>query len=140
MAKMIKRTVEMRLDELIKHIFDNAIVNRSYYTSDRNVCIEVNSYGGIDTDGYGNGSYPREEHKFAVEVEEEITKEMPINAFYRLRTDGGWKSAELKNTSVSKLIEKYRPHVHVTLSFIYLLNEDGSIGELIWTEAKGLEE
>ncbi len=74
MIKTIKTKKQMRLDELIKYIFDNGIEDTSFPASEIapfDQCeARVSGSGNIKTSGYIN-----EHTTFTVEVEEEITKD-----------------------------------------------------------------
>lgn len=70
MIKTIKVKKQLRLDELIKYIFDNGIKDKTYGVTVFNNTSEVrvSGAGNINMSGFNN-----EKTTFTVEVEEEIT-------------------------------------------------------------------
>src|SRR5699024_9295025 len=77
MLKTIKVKRDLRLDELIKYIFDNGIEDKVFPSnggSSFDMCeVRVSGSGNIKMSGYIN-----EHTTFTVEVEEEITKDTRI--------------------------------------------------------------
>lgn len=73
MIKTIKVKKKMRLDELIKYIFDNGIEDTKYLTSRgphfEECEVRISGHGNIKLSGYINKNTT-----FTVEVEEEITR------------------------------------------------------------------
>ena len=68
MLKTIKTTKQMRLDELIKYVWDNGITNTTF-KSNYSAIVRINEHGDVRT--------PYMIHRndlFTVEIEEPITK------------------------------------------------------------------
>lgn len=84
MLRTIKRTEQMRLDELIKYCRDNDIKNKSFYTVSKGA-VRFNEYGEpvsvpseIKFDNKGRivlWGYLDPEESFEVEIEEEIDED-----------------------------------------------------------------
>src|SRR5699024_10059015 len=66
MLKTIKTTKQMRLDELIKYVWDNGITNTTF-KSNYSAIVRINEYGDVSTTKFlhRNDSY-------TVEIEEDI--------------------------------------------------------------------
>lgn len=81
MIKTIKVKEQLRLDELIKHIFDNGVKDKSFFTPPKSGMIypytevRVNGFGNIELTGHIG-----KKDTFTVEVEKEITEEKSIKA------------------------------------------------------------
>lgn len=79
MLKNIKRTKQMRLDELIKYAFENNVKNKRYISNN-----------GKDVMFFGNGSLAAtywnigSEDLFPVEIEEEITEDTEFDTLVEL--------------------------------------------------------
>lgn len=69
MLRTIKKTKQMRLDELIKYIFENNIKNKYFY-SEQKKALEVDMNGKIIPKAHFN-----KYSIFPVEIEEEITED-----------------------------------------------------------------
>lgn len=69
MIKRITKTKQMRLDELIKYIFENNIKNKCF-CSEQKKTLEVDIYGKIIPRAHFNKN-----SIFPVEIEEEITED-----------------------------------------------------------------
>src|SRR5699024_4575115 len=69
MLKTIKTTKQMRLDELIKYVWDNGITNTTF-KSNYSAIVRINEYGDVSTTKFlhRNDSY-------TVEIEEPITED-----------------------------------------------------------------
>ena len=123
MAKTIKRTVEMNLWELIKWAFENNIHSRT---------IGSNNNNGIHFNADGSIYLANQLHKadlFTVEIEEEITEEAKLSSIVII--DRYDYIANERNFSINDATRIYDG-----IKYIYLQNEDGSIGELIWKSGK----
>lgn len=72
MLKTIKTTKQMRLDELIKYVWDNDLKNRVFRPVDRGSfkAVEVDDYGNLVEQHYFNVT---KKDKYEVEIEEPIT-------------------------------------------------------------------
>ena len=122
MLKTIKVKKQMRLDELIKYIFDNGIedkVFRSNGGSSFDMCeARISGSGNIKMSGYIN-----EHTTFTVEVEEEIDYDTVFEEVYRVTKEGVVTSD--KNKSIGECLDwkDYQVQIFAML--------DGKL-ELIW--------
>lgn len=119
--KTIKTTKQLRLDELIKHIFENSIKadkNLIKYHSNFDTVVEVDMSGQIAIYGrhYGN-------ELFTVEVEEEITEDTVFEQCVTLLNNDFIFKSKLCNIKYIK--EQYNDPIK-----IYVLIE-GEL-QLIW--------
>ena len=122
MLKTVKVKKQMRLDELIKYIFDNGIedkVFRSNGGSSFDMCeARISGSGNIKMSGYIN-----EHTTFTVEVEEEIDYDTVFEEVYRVTKEGVVTSD--KNKSIGECLDwkDYQVQIFAML--------DGKL-ELIW--------
>lgn len=82
----VKKNVQLRLDELIKYIFDNGIKDKGFRIYDE---FEDERYLTVNQQGMirlGFGFYP--EDTFTVEVEEEITKDTVFEWLASVNSNG----------------------------------------------------
>ena len=130
----IKQKNLVRLDELIKHVWDKRIVEMNF-KSKNGVSIYVHSDGNIDVDEV---RYISKYDLFTITEEVEITEEMELKQLVVIYENGG--SGKIRNMNIKELVERHESvYGHgVPIKFIYLQNEDGSIGELIWDKERGL--
>ena len=102
MLKTVKVKKQMRLDELIKYIFDNGIedkVFRSNGGSSFDMCeARISGSGNIKMSGYIN-----EHTTFTVEVEEEIDYDTIFEEVYRVTKEGVVTSD--KNKSIGDCLD-----------------------------------
>lgn len=126
----IKRERQVRLDELLKYVWDNDI-NDTQFESDNNSWVRVDEYGDV-VDVYSI----EKSDLFTITEEVEIDEETPINLVYRIKTEKGWQTFDKNETPINRIINTYKRHPHAYLGFIYLQNDDGSIGELIWKDGE----
>ena len=82
MIKTIKTTKYMRLDELIKHVWDNAIRDKSFVSNNASI-VKFDCYGGIKLEN----DYVRKDTIFEVEVEEEITEDTVFDNLITVERD-----------------------------------------------------
>lgn len=127
----IKQTRQVRLDELLKYVWDSGIKSESFFAKESEGHINVDSDG--DFCMYGRPHVNKDE-RFTITEEVEITEDTVIDLAYRIETEKGWKTFDKHGVTINKIIDTYKKHHHVYLGFIYLLNSDGSIGELIWKD------
>ena len=132
--KTIKRERQVRLDELLKYVWDNEITSTKFNGSGK-YNIYVDSAGEIDVDAI---SYIAETDLFTITEEVDITEDTVIDLAYRIETEKGWKTFDKHGVTINKIIDTYKKHINVYLGFIYLLNDDCGIGDLIWTKERGL--
>lgn len=72
MLKTIKRTKQMRLDELIKYVWENSISDKEFKSeTNPHVIVYVTQDNNVLYNGYSIG----ENDLFTIEVEEEITED-----------------------------------------------------------------
>lgn len=128
----IKQTRQVRLDELLKYVWDNDI-NDIEFHSDNDSYVRIDNYGDL-TKVYEVESTDL----FTITEEVEIDEETPINLVYRIKTEKVWQTFDKNEAPINRIINTYERHPHAYLGFIYLQNEDGSIGELIWSKERGL--
>src|SRR5699024_1836895 len=119
MLKTIKTTKQMRLDELIKYVWDNGITNTTF-KSNYSAIVRINEHGDVRT--------PYMIHRndlFTVEIEEPITKVTSLEkAVYVHENKTLVKDF---NTSIDEILNSKREG---SVSEIYALI-DGRL-ELVW--------
>lgn len=128
----IKQTRQVRLDELIGYITKNEVIS-SDFRSNRGSDVVVDINGGLDFYGTFNRN-----DLFTITEEVDITEDTVIDLAYRIETEKGWKTFDKHGVTINKIIDTYKKHINVYLGFIYLLNDDCGIGDLIWTKERGL--
>ena len=128
----IKRERQVRLDELIGYITKNELVS-SVFKSNRGNEIVVDING--DLNFFGRFNY---KDLFTITEEVNITEEMELKQLVVIYNNGG--SGKIRNMNIKELVERQESvYGHgVPIKFVYLQNEDGSIGELIWSKEKGI--
>lgn len=131
--KIIKRERQVRLDELLKYVWDNDVKEEEYVDQDGNLLFIEGEEGHIR-----KADYTCKSDLFTITEEVEIDEETPINLVYRIKTEKGWQTFDKNETPINRIINTYKRHPHAYLGFIYLQNPDGSIGELIWSKERGL--
>lgn len=129
--KTIKRERQVRFDELIKHVWDKRIVEMNF-KSKKGVSVYVHSDGDIDVDEV---RYISKDDLFTITEEVEIAEDTILDRFIRVLDDG--QIARIKNNSILNSINSVK-FSGCIVRFIYLQNEDGSIGDLIWSKERGL--
>lgn len=122
--KIIKRERQVRLDELLKYVWDNDTYG-FYKTSCGKKSINIRE----DLIRF-NHSIILAEERFTITEEVEITEGSPLDIVV---IDDYKVSFSVPDISIREAFEKY-----TSPKFIYLQNEDGSIGELIWDKERGL--
>ena len=130
--KTIKRERQVRLDELLKYVIDN-----NAYGFYKTACGRNSIYIREDTITFNNYIIWAND-LFKITEEVEITEDTVINLAYRIETEKGWKTFDKHGVTINKIIDTYKKHINVYLGFIYLLNDDCGIGDLIWTKERGL--
>ena len=122
MIKTIKVKKQLRLDELIKYIFDNGIEDKVFPSNGGSIfdmCeARISGSGNIKTSGYIN-----EHTTFTVEVEEEIDYDTVFEEVYRV-TKEGYVTSD-KNKSIGECLDwkDYQVQIFAML--------DGKL-QLIW--------
>ena len=117
MLKTIKKNVQMRLDELIKYVWDNDIKNKRYRSNNGKSVMFLEN-GSLET--YWNICV---EDLFLVEIEEEITEDTEFERCVVIFKDKSTISTPLEHNI--KFIKYYK-----NIKYIYALI-DGKL-ELIW--------
>ena len=125
--KTIKRERQVRLDELLKYVWDNDIKNESFFTK------ESEGYISVDSDGdfcmYGRPHVNKDE-RFTITEEVEIDGNTVLDVILVFDEYSGNKNyvGRVFRISINRIIKINNDG---NIKFIYLQNEDGSIGELI---------
>ena len=132
----IKQTRQVRLDELIKWIFENDIEDATFYAmnnEDNSVKVHVYIGGFIKTEYLG---CPSKSDLFTITEEVEIDGNtvLPRIACVHTKTNNISCYNDISIEDVIKLARFYL----INYKSIYLQNPDGSIGELIWSKERGL--
>ncbi|UTH07944.1 hypothetical protein [Macrococcoides canis] len=130
--KTIKRERQVRLDELITYIIKNEVVS-SDFKSNRGSDVVVDINGGLDF--YGTFNY---NDLFTITEEAVITEDTKLRNTITIDNIG--RIYRHNNLSIEEMKYFHREDraVIYPCQFIYLQNDDGSIGELIWTKERGL--
>lgn len=105
MLKTIKTTKEMRLDELIKHVWDNDIKTDMKFRSNEGVSIRFVDDGKTITSWVVG-----KEDTFTVEVEENITLQTRLNksvVVYKSNADGELKAGVRNKISLGEILNGY---------------------------------
>lgn len=123
----IKQTRQVRLDELLQLVWSNKF-DYLVFMSDNNNFIDFDTNGMI-RQAYGI----KPDDLFTITEEIEITEDTILDRFVHVLDSG--RTKDVKNSSISKSINFFGS----TVKFIYLQNEDGSIGDLIWKDGKLIE-
>lgn len=124
----IKKKRQVRLDELIKHVWDNKIKSKTFKSSRDNI-ISITSKGNVDFSFQVLLISPDE--LFTIEEEVEITEDTPLQRAMVIKNNLDFYP--IKNRKINSLKT-------INIKFIYLQNEDGSIGDLIWSKERGFIE
>lgn len=119
----IKQTRQVRLDELIGYITKNELVS-SVFKSNRGNEIVVDING--DLNFFGRFNY---NDLFTITEEVDITEDTQLQRAMVIKNNLDFYP--IKNRKINSLKT-------INIKFIYLQNEDGSIGDLIWSKERGL--
>lgn len=131
--KTIKRERQVRLDELLKHVWDGEIIGEKFYDQENNVLF-------IDKE---DGEISQADHTCKNDLFT-ITEEVEVDEDTKLRNtisiDDIGRIYRHNNLSIEEMKYFHRADRVVIYSckYIYLQNEDGSIGDLIWSKERGL--
>lgn len=119
----IKQTRQARLDELIDYITKNELVSSVFKSNRGNeIVIDING----DLNFFGRFNY---NDLFVITEEVDITEDTPLQRAMVIKNNLDFYP--IKNRKISRLDT-------MNIKFIYLQNEDGSIGDLIWSKERGL--
>lgn len=134
----IKQTRQVRLDELIKHCIENDKFGNegTFWSITGKVKVMVYQDDVVIEDDFMACNII--ETLFVITEEVEITEEMELKQLVVIYENGG--SGKIRNMNIKELVERHESvYGHgVPIKFIYLQNEDGSIGELIWSKEREL--
>ena len=124
MLKTIKRTKQMRLDELIKYVWENSISDKEFKSeTNPHVIVYVTQDNNVLDNGYSIG----ENDLFPVEIEEEITEDTEFESVLTvLRDKFGLTSISYNTnltTSIKKTIKNFEETNYKPLS-VYALIDD----------------
>ncbi|WP_414052922.1 hypothetical protein [Macrococcus animalis] len=128
----IKQTRHVRLDELLKYVWNNNI-NDTRFESDNDSWVRVDEYGDVVS------VYSIEKSDLFVITEEvEITEEMELKQLIAIYKNN--LSGQFRNMNIKELVERHKSFFGNgnPIKFIYSQNEDGTFGELIWSKERGL--
>lgn len=124
----IKKTKQVRLDELLKYVWDNGITDEIFENYE-------GSWVRFDECGDLVEVYEVEESDlFTITEEVEITEDMRLNLVV---IDDDYEVTTNHYTKISQILKESETYGY-EIKFIYLQNDDGSIGELIWDKERGL--
>ncbi|TDL40567.1 hypothetical protein EVU91_01365 [Macrococcoides bohemicum] len=128
--KTIKRERQIRLDELLKHVWDNGIKNEVFAIKDSPGRIRIDRDGDFFMDD--RCDFIRKRNLFTITEEVEITEDtvLPRLACVHSKTNNisCYNDVSIKQALHLASFDK------LTFKQIYLQNDDGSIGELIWKD------
>ena len=127
----IKQTRQVRLDELMKYVWDNGITRTRFEGKDCSIYVDdkgnfkvADEYSLCKSDLY------------TIAEEVEVTEDTILDRFVHVLDSG--RTKDVKNNSISKIIKLVK-NFDSTVEFVYLQNEDGSTGDLIWKAGKFIE-
>lgn len=123
----IKTKKQLNLSQLIDHVWENDVRSRTFIANDKHIPGKVNfdENGMVDIQ-----TTVWNDETFTVEEEIEITEDTRLHGILVVRSNNEYHNYTNGTIKTFKNAAK----------FIYLLNDDGSIGQLIWTHDKGLVE
>jgi len=129
--KTIKRERQVRLDELLKYVWDKGITDEIFFTTGRS--IRVNDFGCFT----GLAQITKSD-LFTITEEVEIDEDTKLDLveIYEI-SFGSTDVAIISKSSINEILKNDQDGSMKT-KFIYLQNNDGSIGELIWSKERGL--
>lgn len=134
----IKQKNLVRLDELIKHCIENDNFGNegTFWSITGKVKVMVYQDDVVIEDDFMACNII--ETLFVITEEVEITEEMELKQLVVIYKNGG--SDQFRNMNIKELVERHESvYGHgVPIKFIYLQNEDDSIGDLIWSKERGL--
>ena len=120
MLKTIKKNVHMRLDELIKYVWENSVNEKRVFLGNHGQRVVFDNVGGFYPSGYAYSP----DTTFSVEVEEEITEDTVFELLIELFFDGEeYYSLEFTNKSIGYVKNKETTSIYGLI--------DGKL-QLIW--------
>lgn len=124
----IKRERKVRLDELLKYVWDNGITDKYF-------CDEIGNDLYINVDGeIQEAEYIHKNDRFKITEEVEITEDTKIPLIVAMNRNIVDRYADW---SIQDLLDRDKKF-GMDYKNIYILNDNGSIGELIWSKERGL--
>lgn len=135
--KTIKRERQVRLDELIKHCIDNdTFGSKGVFTSiTGKVNVTVYKDDVVIEDAYTDFNITKTFFTITEEVDIEYDTRLDLIAVRKAGT-----VSRFENRSIQGVLTHFNIRLEVEVDYIYFQNEDGSIGELIWSKERGLIE
>jgi hypothetical protein len=125
MLKTIKTNKQMRLDELIKYVWDNGITNTTF-KSNYSAIVRINEHGDVSTTNIIHRN-----DLFTVEIEEPITEDTEFYSLLGIYTRDGVLDSFGMNYCSVKDIKNYPLDVtHVLKKIIYL--DDFDHVQTVW--------
>lgn len=124
----IKRERQVRLDELLKYVWDNGI-NDIEFHSDNDSWVRIDDYGDL-TKVYEVESTDLFTITEEVEIDENTV--LPVVAMIWDISYKRFDAVTFTALTIFEIFERYDVH------YIYYQLENGRIGELIWDKEKGL--
>lgn len=112
MLKTIKTTKQMRLDELIKYVWDNGIKSKQElitYKSNLNTVVTIDLSGQIAIYGAHFGN-----EIFTVEVEELITEDTVFDTLVDVNNNDEVQA--IRNASISLYIKEQTKEIHALIN------------------------
>lgn len=125
--KIIKCERQVRLDELLEHIFDNQIKGEVFENGGSDVQVDI--HGSVMFDEWISKS-----DLFTITEEVEITEEIEMKRLVCVHTKTNNISC-YNDVSIEEALN-LASFNKLTFKKIYLQNDDGSIGELIWKDGE----
>lgn len=129
--KTIKRERQVRLDELLKCVWDNGTTGKNF-KSEEGVNIYFHTDGDIDVNEV---RYISKDDLFTIteEVEIEYDTRLDLIAVRKAGT-----VSRFEKRSIQGVLAHFNIRLEVEVDYIYIQNEDGSIGEMVWSKERGL--
>lgn len=129
--KTIKRERQVRLDGLLKYVWDNNITRARFESKDCSIYVDDNgNFNVADEHTLWKNDF------YTIEGEVLITEETKLNI---VTVSNDHETYAYENTSIYDLLSEENPlFEEYQAKFIYLQNSDGSIGDLIWSKERGL--
>lgn len=129
----IKQKRQVRLDELLKYVWDNDLTDCKFYDESEEPIFIIGTNSSLK-----NTDYVGKNDLFTITEEVEVTEETELNLVDIYKDYGlPLQLAFEKNVSIKELLAGDKESKLDTI-YIHLQNEDGSIGDLIWSKERGL--
>lgn len=128
----IKHERQVRFDELIKHVWDNGIKDKTF-KSNRDKTIYITDRGNLNCGYQVFLISPDELYTITEEVEIEYDTRLDLIAVRKAGT-----VSRFENRSIQGVLAHFNIRLEVEVDYIYIQNEDGSIGEMVWSKERGL--